>query len=84
MFCARMRMAIAAGLESVPIGVITTPGTKKPQIRSGRASLAASLSAGRNGPLVQFRPEQQRHKKRGRVTSRERRISSGHSTGQIG
>ena len=30
-FCARMRMAIAAGLESVPIGVITTPGTKKPK-----------------------------------------------------
>ena len=30
-FCARMLMAIAAGLESVPIGVITTPGTKKPK-----------------------------------------------------
>jgi hypothetical protein len=30
-FCARMRMAIAAGLESAPIGVITTPGTKKPK-----------------------------------------------------
>ena len=86
MFCARMRMAIAAGLESVPIGVITTPGTKKPQIRSGRASLAASLSAGRNGPLVQFRPEQQRHKKRGqrRVTSRERRIPCEYSTDQLG
>jgi hypothetical protein len=27
-FCARMRMAIAAGLESVPVGVITTPGTQ--------------------------------------------------------
>jgi hypothetical protein len=26
-FCARMRKAIAAGLESAPIGVITTPGT---------------------------------------------------------
>jgi hypothetical protein len=26
-FCARMRMAIAAGLESAPIGVVTTPGT---------------------------------------------------------
>ena len=28
-FCARMRAAIAAGLESAPIGVVTTPGTKK-------------------------------------------------------
>ena len=27
-FCARMRIAIAAGLESAPVGVITTPGTK--------------------------------------------------------
>ena len=30
-FCARMRAAIAAGRESAPIGVITTPGTKKPK-----------------------------------------------------
>jgi hypothetical protein len=30
-FCARMRMAIAAGLENAPIGVITTPGTKSPK-----------------------------------------------------
>ena len=30
-FCARMRAAIAAGLESAPIGVITTPGTKNPR-----------------------------------------------------
>jgi hypothetical protein len=30
-FCARMRAAIAAGLESAPIGVITTPGTKNPK-----------------------------------------------------
>jgi hypothetical protein len=30
-FCARMRMAIAAGLESPPIGVITTPGTRNPR-----------------------------------------------------
>ena len=29
-FCARMRAAIAAGLESAPIGIITTPGTKNP------------------------------------------------------
>ena len=30
-FCARMSAAIAAGLESAPIGVITTPGTKNPK-----------------------------------------------------
>ena len=30
-FCARMRMAIEAGLESAPIGVITTPRTRKPK-----------------------------------------------------
>ena len=30
-FCARMRTAIAAELESAPIGVITTPGTKNPK-----------------------------------------------------
>ena len=30
-FCARMRMAIAAGLESAPLGVITTPGIRDPK-----------------------------------------------------
>jgi hypothetical protein len=30
-FCARMRVAIEAGLESASIGVITTPGTKNPK-----------------------------------------------------
>jgi hypothetical protein len=30
-FCGRMRAAIAAGLESAPIGVVTTPGTKNPR-----------------------------------------------------
>ncbi len=30
-FCARMRAAIVAGLESAPDGVITTPGTKNPK-----------------------------------------------------
>ena len=30
-FCARMRAAIAAGLESAPIGVVTTPGTQHPR-----------------------------------------------------
>jgi hypothetical protein len=29
-FCARMRRAIAAGLENAPIGVVTTPGTRNP------------------------------------------------------
>ena len=30
-FCARMRIAIDAGLESTPVGVISTPGTKNPK-----------------------------------------------------
>jgi hypothetical protein len=30
-FCTRMRKAIEAGLESAPIGIITTPGTKNPK-----------------------------------------------------
>ena len=30
-FCARMLAAIEARLESAPIGVITTPGTKNPK-----------------------------------------------------
>jgi hypothetical protein len=30
-FCARMQAAIEAGLESAPIGVVTTPGTKNPK-----------------------------------------------------
>jgi hypothetical protein len=30
-FCARMRKAIVAGLESAPIGVVTTPGTSNPK-----------------------------------------------------
>ena len=30
-FCARMRMAITAGLESATIGVVTTPGTQSPK-----------------------------------------------------
>jgi hypothetical protein len=30
-FCARMRTAIAQGLERAPIGVIKTPGTKHPK-----------------------------------------------------
>jgi hypothetical protein len=30
-FCARMRRAIVAGLESAPIGIVTTPGTQTPK-----------------------------------------------------
>jgi len=30
-FCARMRAAMAAGLESAPTSVITMPGTKSPK-----------------------------------------------------
>ncbi len=30
-FCARMLAAIEARLESAPIGVVTTPGTKNPK-----------------------------------------------------
>lgn len=30
-FCARMRAAIARGLESAAIGIVTTPGTKNPK-----------------------------------------------------
>ena len=30
-FCARMRAAIAAGLESAPLGIIAAPGTKNPK-----------------------------------------------------
>ena len=30
-FCARVFAAIEAGLESAPIGVVTTPGTKNPK-----------------------------------------------------
>ena len=30
-FCTRMSAAIAAGLESAPVGVVTTPGTQTPR-----------------------------------------------------
>ena len=44
-FCARMRIAIAAGLESALIGVVTTPGTKNPKyVPSDLPPLASSLS----------------------------------------
>jgi hypothetical protein len=45
-FCACMRIAIAAGLENAPTGVITTPGTKKPKyVRTEYRPLASSPSA---------------------------------------
>jgi len=47
-FCARMRMAIDAGLESVPVGVITTPGTKNPKYVAAEPRLPASPSGNTN------------------------------------
>ena len=43
-FCARMRAAIAAGLESAPIGIITTPGTQSPRYVPAEPRLPASPS----------------------------------------
>jgi hypothetical protein len=37
-FRARMHAAIATGLESAPIGVITTPGTRNPRYVSDVAA----------------------------------------------
>ena len=37
-FCARMHAAIAAGLESAPTSVITTPGTKNPRYVSDQTA----------------------------------------------
>jgi hypothetical protein len=42
-FCARMHKAIEAGLESAPIAVVTTPGTKKPKLAGRYAALPSSL-----------------------------------------
>jgi hypothetical protein len=42
-FCARMRAAIAKGLESAPIGVVTTPGTQHPKLAGRYAALPTSL-----------------------------------------
>jgi hypothetical protein len=47
-FCARMRIAIDAGLESAPIGVITTPGTKKPKYIPTERWLLTSSSGDMN------------------------------------
>ena len=43
-FCARMRRAIAAGLECAPIGVITTPATQNPKNVRPEVWLPASSS----------------------------------------
>ena len=44
-FCASMRIAIAAGLESAPVGVVTTPGTKKPKYVRAEVRPLTSSSA---------------------------------------
>jgi hypothetical protein len=45
-FCARMRAAIEAGLESAPVRVITAPGTKTPKyIPTEPRPLPSSLGA---------------------------------------
>jgi hypothetical protein len=45
-FCARMRMAIEAGLENAPIGVVTTPGIKNPKyVPTGPLPLPSSQRA---------------------------------------
>ena len=51
-FRACMRIAIAAGLESVPIGVVTTPGTQNPKYGYSKDDLAAKLLLGRYQLLV--------------------------------
>jgi len=50
-FCACMRKAIFAGLESAPIGVVTTPGTKKPKyVPTERWPLTSSSGTTRAHP----------------------------------
>jgi len=49
-FCARVRAAIEAGLESAPIGVISTPGT--PKLAARYAAFSSSLPTGR--PALRF------------------------------
>ena len=45
-FSARMRAAIAAGLENAPIGVVTTPGTKNPKyVPTNPSPLPSSIGA---------------------------------------
>ena len=47
-FCTRMRAAIEAGLESAPIGVVTTPGTQTPKYVPAEPRLPASPSGNTN------------------------------------
>jgi hypothetical protein len=47
-FCARMRAAIARGLESAPIGVVTTFGTQSPKYVPAEPRLPASPSGNSN------------------------------------
>jgi hypothetical protein len=42
-FCLRMREAIAAGLESAPIGVNTTPGTNNPKLAGRYGALLPQI-----------------------------------------
>jgi hypothetical protein len=42
-FCARMRAAIKAGLESAPIGVVTAPGTQHPKLAARHGALPPPL-----------------------------------------
>jgi hypothetical protein len=42
-FCERMHAAIDAGLESAPVGVITTPGTKNPRYVPSKACTNLSI-----------------------------------------
>ena len=42
-FCARMRAAIEVGLESAPIGVVTTPGTQHPKLAARYGALPSPL-----------------------------------------
>jgi len=43
-FCARMHAAIGAGLESAPIGVVTTPGTRNPKFVPTKQVVRSSQS----------------------------------------
>jgi hypothetical protein len=45
-FCGRMRAAIAAGLESAPVGFITAPGTRNPKYVATNQSVPLSQSGG--------------------------------------
>jgi hypothetical protein len=52
-FCARLLAAIEAGLESAPIGVVTTPGTESPKhVKAGPPLPASSLGDFQSPPVV--------------------------------